>query len=65
MEQIAQLIGISAAELTQLLILAAVLVVGLVLLRTALKLTAALFRIGCFGILLIVAAVFIFQLLGR
>lgn len=59
MEQIAQIIGLTAAELTQLVILAGVLLVGLFVLRIMLKLTAALMRIGCIGIVLIVAAVFL------
>ena len=59
MDAIAQAIGITAAQLNQMLVLAVVLVVGLVVLRVVLKLTATLFRIGCFGIILIVAAVYI------
>lgn len=65
MEQIAQIIGLTAAELTQLVILAGVLLVGLFVLRIMLKLTAALMRIGCIGIVLIVAAVFLVQLLSN
>ena len=65
MDSIAQLVGLNAAELTQLIILAAVLIVGLFVLRTVLKLTAAIFRIGCFGIIFIVAAVFFLQLFGN
>ncbi|MCA9929557.1 MAG: hypothetical protein KC419_13820 [Anaerolineales bacterium] len=65
MDTIAQFVGLDVAQLTQLAILAAVLVVGLFVLRTVLKLTAAIFRLGCFGILFIVAAVFILQLLSN
>lgn len=65
MDSIAQLIGLNAAELTQLAILAVVLIVGLVVLRTVMKLTATLFRIGCFGIVFIIVAVFILQLFGN
>lgn len=65
MEQIAQIVGLDAGQLTQLLMLAGVLLVGLVALRVVLKLTAALVRIGCVGIVLIVAAVFLVQLLSN
>jgi len=65
MESIAQLIGLSVAELTQLLMLAAVLLVGLFILRAVMKLTAAIFRMGCLAILFIVAAVFLLQVLGN
>lgn len=64
MESLAQAIGISVAELTQLLVLGGVLLVGLFLLRAALKLTATLFRLGCLGILFIVAAIYAFRLFG-
>lgn len=65
MDSIAQLVGLDAAQLMQLLILAVVLLVGLFVLRAVLKLTAAIFRLGCFGILFIVVAVFVLQLLGN
>ncbi len=65
MDGIAQFIGIEVAQLTQLLTLAVILLVGLFVLRTVFKLTAAIFRIGCFGIAFIVAAVFILQFLGN
>jgi len=65
MDGIAQLVGVDVAQLTQLLTLGVILLVGLFVLRTVFKLTAAIFRIGCFGIIFIVAAVFILQLLGN
>ncbi len=64
MESLAQLIGVTTGELTQLLILGAVLLVGLFLLRAALKLTATLFRFGCLGVLLIIAAIYAYNLLN-
>lgn len=42
------------ADLIPIAVIAVILVVGWVLLRVAFKLTATLFRIGCFIILLIV-----------
>ena len=63
MDAIAQLLGLTAPELTQLLIMVGVLVVGLVVLRVFLKLTATLFRLGCLGILLLVAVIYILGLL--
>ncbi len=56
--------GLSSGELTQMITLAIVLLIGLFLLRTFLKLTATLFRVGCFAILFIVAAVFAMNLLN-
>ncbi|MCP5101349.1 MAG: hypothetical protein GY943_37865 [Chloroflexi bacterium] len=64
MESIAQLVGLEVAQLTQLLTLGVVLLVLLVVLRIVLKLTATIFKVGCFGILFIVVAVFVLQLLG-
>ena len=57
-------LGLTTAELTQLIFLGVVLLIGLFVLRVAFKLTATLFRIGCFGIILIVAAVYILNLLS-
>ncbi len=65
METIAQLVGVSPHQLMQLLILIVVLVIGWFLLRLFLKLTAAVFRLGCMGIILIAAAVYVVQLLGQ
>ncbi len=65
MDGIAQLVGVSTQELTQLLTLVVILVIGWFLLRLFLKLTAAVFRMGCFGIILVVAAVYVLQLLGQ
>jgi hypothetical protein len=64
MDALSGLIGVTSAELTQLIILSVVLLVGLFLARTILKLTATLFRIGCFFIALIVLAVFVANLLN-
>lgn len=57
-------IGLASGEVTQLIVLAVVLLVGLFLLRMLFKLTATLFRVGCFAILFIVAAVFVLNLLN-
>jgi hypothetical protein len=57
-------IGLASGEVTQLIVLAVVLLVGLFLLRLVFKLTATLFRVGCFAILFIVAAVFVLNLLN-
>jgi hypothetical protein len=57
-------IGLASTEVTQLIILAVVLLVGLFLLRLVFKLTATLFRVGCFAVLFIVAAVFVMNLLN-
>jgi hypothetical protein len=62
MEALSELVGLTSGELTQLLVIGVVLFVGLVLARIALKLTATLFRMGCFFILLIVLGVFVIRL---
>ncbi|MCA9936754.1 MAG: hypothetical protein H6662_05240 [Ardenticatenaceae bacterium] len=64
MDAFAEMLGVTAQDLTQLLILVVVLVVGWFLLRLFFKLTAAVFRVGCFGILLIIGAVYVLQLFG-
>ncbi|MEJ2750622.1 MAG: hypothetical protein P8183_22360 [Anaerolineae bacterium] len=64
MDELLNSIGLASGEVTQLIILAVVLLVGLVLLRVLFKLTATLFRVGCFAILFIVAAVFVLNLLN-
>ena len=47
---------VTLAEVAPIIVIAVVLAIGWVLLRFALKLTATLFRIGCFLIFLIAAA---------
>jgi hypothetical protein len=64
MDELLNSIGLASGEVTQLIILAVVLLVGLFLLRVLFKLTATLFRVGCFAILFIVAAVFVLNLLN-
>lgn len=49
--------NLQAEDLTQLIVIAAVLLVGLFLARLAFKLTASLMRIGCLAIFLLVAAI--------
>jgi hypothetical protein len=64
MDELLNTIGLASGELTQIVIVAVVLLVGLFLLRVLFKLTATLFRVGCFAILFIVAAVFVMNLLN-
>jgi hypothetical protein len=64
MESLLQNLGLSSGEMTQVIVLSVILIIGLFLARIALKLTAALFRIGCFVAILIVAAVFFLNLLN-
>lgn len=49
--------NLQTQDITQLIVIAAVLLVVLFLARMAFKLTATLMRIGCLAIFLIVAAV--------
>jgi hypothetical protein len=64
MDELLNTIGLASGELTQIVIVAVVLLVGLFLLRVLFKLTATLFRVGCFAVLFIVAAVFVMNLLN-
>lgn len=64
MSELLNAIGLASGEVTRLIILAVVLLVGLFLLRVVFKLTATLFRVGCFAILFIVAAMFVLNLLN-
>jgi hypothetical protein len=64
MSELLNSIDLASGEVTQLIVLAVVLLVGLFLLRLVFKLTATLFRVGCFAILFIVAAVFVLNLLN-
>ena len=53
MDALLETIGLTGAELTQILVVLAVLLIALFLLRTMFRLTAALFRVGCFVVVLI------------
>lgn len=65
MDSIAQMVGIPTQDFIELLILAAILVAGLFILRFFFKLTAAVFRLGCLGIGLLVTAVYLLQLFSQ
>jgi hypothetical protein len=64
MDSLSAFLGLTGSELTQLVVLGVVLFIVLFLARVALKLTATLFRIGCFGIFLILAALFVMRVIG-
>lgn len=64
MDTLLESVGLTSGELTQLIILGIILIIGLFLARIALKLTAALFRIGCFAAILIIAVVFVINALN-
>lgn len=49
--------NLQSEDLTQLIVIAAVLLIGLFLARLAFKLTASLMRIGCLAIFFVVAAI--------
>ena len=59
MDTLLEMIGLTSAELSRIVTLAIILLVLLIVGRVALKLTATLFRVGCFTILLIVGAVYV------
>ncbi|MCB8924418.1 MAG: hypothetical protein H6652_02205 [Ardenticatenaceae bacterium] len=56
--------NLQAQDITQLIVIAAVLLIGLFLARLAFKLTASLMRIGCLFIFLVVAAVAIMRMVS-
>ena len=64
MDALLELIGLSSTEFSRIVTLAIILLVLLIVGRVALKLTATLFRVGCFVIFLVVAAVYAFSLMG-
>jgi hypothetical protein len=53
MDALLDSIGLTGGELTNILIIIAVLLVGLFLVRAMFRLTATLFRLGCFVVILI------------
>jgi len=58
------ILGIPSEQLTQYIMLAIVLTVLWFVARAALKLTATLFRVGCFVIFLVIAALFLLGVVG-
>ncbi len=58
------LVNLQPQEITQLIVIAAILLIGLFLARLAFKLTATLMRLGCLIIFFIVAAIALLQLFG-
>jgi len=63
MDALLEFIGLTSAELTRIVTLGIILLVILIVGRVALKLTATLFKIGCFTILLIVGAIYIISIM--
>ena len=56
------ILNLESAEITRLVIIAAVLLVGLFFARLAFKLTASIMRMGCLAIFFIVAAIALMQM---
>ena len=56
------ILNMESAEITRLVIIAAVLLVGLFFARLAFKLTASIVRMGCLAIFFIVAAIALLQM---
>ena len=57
-------LNLQPEEITRLVVIAAVLLIGLFFARLAFKLTATLMRLGCLAIFFIVAAIALLQMLG-
>ena len=64
MDALSEFIGLTNAELGRIVTLAIILLVILIVGRVALKLTATLFRVGCFTIVLIVGALYVISRMG-
>ena len=64
METLLDTIGLTGGELTQILITITVLLVALILVRTMFRLTAALFRVGCFVVILVGGTLLVLNLLN-
>ena len=62
---VASLLGLSAGQLTVIVIIGAVLVVGWYVLRAALKMAVRVFAIGCLMILVLVAGLYVVLVLIR
>lgn len=56
--------NLQAEDITQLIVIAAVLLIGLFLARLAFKLTASLMRLGCLAIFFIVAAIALLRMVS-
>lgn len=56
--------NLQAEDITQLIVIAAVLLIGLFLARLAFKLTASLMRLGCLAIFFVIAAVALLRMFG-
>ena len=56
MDTLLATIGLTSGELTQILIIIAILLAGLFVVRAMFRLTATLFRLGCFVVVLIAIA---------
>ena len=56
--------NLQAEDLTQLIVITAVLLIGLFFARLAFKLTTSLIRLGCLGIFFIVAAIALLRMFG-
>lgn len=57
-------LNLQPEEITRLVVIAAVLLIGLFFARLAFKLTASIMRLGCLAIFFIVAAIALLQMLG-
>lgn len=65
MAAIAELLGLTVAQLTTILIAGVVLVVGWYVLKTVLKLAVRSFTVGCVTIVLAVGALYVFFVVLR
>ena len=59
-----EILNMQPEEITQLVVVAAVLLIGLFFARLAFKLTASLIRLGCLAIFFIVAAIALLRMFG-
>ncbi len=64
MDSLAQLIGLAPAELTQIAVVAVLLLIGVIALKFIFKLAASMIRIGCGVSVLIVGGLYLLNLLN-
>ena len=64
MQALSELLGLEVQELTRILVLSGIFLVGLVSLRVFLKLAMSVVRMGCAISLFIVVAIFVMSLLN-
>ena len=64
MDSLAQMLGLAPAELTQIIVVGVLLLIGIVALKVVFKLAASIIRIGCGLSIAIIAGLYLLNLLN-